>query len=381
VTPAPLPPLSLYVHVPWCVRKCPYCDFNSHALGGELPEDAYVERLQADLTVERDALRGRRVETVFFGGGTPSLLSAGAIGRILGTVDRQLGLAADAEITLEANPGTAEAGRFRGFRSAGVNRLSIGVQSFSDRALAALGRIHDADEAVRAVAMARAAGFEAINLDLMHGLPGQTPEEGLADLERGLALETDHLSWYQLTIEPNTAFHNRPPLLPVEDVLERIEDQGAERLRAAGLERYEVSAWARPGAECRHNLNYWRFGDYLGAGPGAHGKLSRWRDDGLEIVRTRRTRMPEDWLAGEGPPRRLTSQVDPEERITEFMLNVLRLTGGVASEDFPERTGLPLARIEPTLAALREEGLLEPDRIAATPLGQRFLDRLVARFL
>ncbi|HSG88363.1 MAG TPA: radical SAM family heme chaperone HemW [Pseudomonadales bacterium] len=377
-----LPPLSLYIHVPWCVRKCPYCDFNSHALRGELPEQAYADRVVADLTSELEDVAGRPIGTLFFGGGTPSLLSPATIGDILERLQARVAFAADAEITLEANPGTAEAGRFRGYRAAGVNRLSIGVQSFSDAALQRLGRIHDGDEAGRALHLARAAGFERINLDLMHGLPGQDPTAALADLEHALDLGVDHLSWYQLTIEPNTEFHSRPPLLPVEEALEDIEAAGIERLAGAGLERYEVSAWAREGEACRHNLNYWRFGDYLGLGPGAHGKLTRRGPEGLEIVRTQRTRAPGDWLgAGDGAPRRMVSAVAPAERRVEFMLNVLRLSAGVDEALFEARTGLPLAAISETLAALRAEGLMRAHDIALTPLGSRFLDRVVGRFL
>lgn len=376
-----LPPLSIYVHVPWCVRKCPYCDFNSHAARGPLPEAEWSARILQDLDTELADVGGRAVQTLFFGGGTPSLLAPATIGSVLDGIAARVTLAADAEITLEANPGTAEAERFRDLRTSGVNRLSIGVQSFSDAALARLGRIHDGSEATRAVELARAAGFERINLDLMHGLPGQTPEAALDDLERALALGADHLSWYQLTIEPNTEFHVRPPLLPVEEALEDIETRGAERLTAAGLHRYEVSAWSAPGQESRHNLNYWRFGDYLGLGPGAHGKLTRAAAGGVEILRTRRTRAPADWLAGPDAPRRLTTTVAPDARTVEFMLNVLRLRAGVESGLYPERTGLPLEGIAPTLAALRAEGLLEADRLALTELGRRFLDRVVARFL
>lgn len=381
MTAAALPPLALYVHVPWCVRKCPYCDFNSHAHGGPIPEARWVARVLEDLALAAADAAGRPVESVFFGGGTPSLLSPAAVGAVLEGIAARLPFADEAEITLEANPGTAEAERFAGYRAAGVNRLSLGIQSFSDRALAALGRIHDAGEARRAVALARGAGFERLNLDLMHGLPGQSVAEGLADLEAALALEPEHLSWYQLTIEPNTVFHARPPTLPVEEVLGDLEHAGFERLAAAGLERYEVSAWSRPGDACRHNLGYWTFGDYLGVGPGAHGKVSRPGAGGLEVVRTRRTRTPEDWFGRGEPPRVLREPVPATALPGEFLLNALRLVEGVPEELLEARTGVSLERIRQTLEGLRRDGLLRTDRLATTPLGLRFLDRVTGAFL
>ncbi len=380
-----LPPLAVYVHVPWCVRKCPYCDFNSHAQAGELPEAAWLARLADDLADDLDEtpeLAGRTVDSIFFGGGTPSLLSPATLGGALDLLHARLDVDRTAEITLEANPGTTEAARFRGFRSAGFNRLSIGVQSFSDRALAALGRIHDAADARRALAEAAAAGFGRINVDLMHGLPGQTHAEALADLEEGMQRGAGHLSWYQLTIEPNTEFFSRPPLLPLEDILGGIEDAGQAELETAGFARYEVSAWARPGEESRHNLNYWTFGDYLGLGPGAHGKISRTGSARpLAVLRSRRTRAPADWLAKRTGPRARRERIEATALPGEFMLNALRLTNGVDEDLFEARTGLPLERVGPVIAALREEGLLRPDRIATTPMGLRFLDRVVGRFL
>ena len=376
-----LPPLSLYVHVPWCVRKCPYCDFNSHTLAGELPEARWLARIEADLDAERDAAAGRPLASLFVGGGTPSLLSPATVAGLLEAVAARFTLAPDAEITLEANPGTAEAERFRGYRAAGVNRLSLGVQSFDDAALARLGRIHGGDEGRRAMDLAAAAGFERVNVDLMHGLPGQTPEAAEADVATALAAGVRHLSWYQLTIEPNTAFHARPPALPGEGILEAIEDRGRRRLADAGLAPYEVSAWAQPGEESRHNLGYWRFGDYLGVGPGAHGKIT---DGAGRILRTRRTRAPKDWFgpgAGAPPPARRATPVLPEALPGEFMMNALRLTDGVDEALFEARTGLPLATVAAPLARLRAEGLLAPDRLAATALGRRFLDRTVAAFL
>jgi oxygen-independent coproporphyrinogen-3 oxidase len=372
------PPLALYVHVPWCVRKCPYCDFNSHGLTGELPAAAWLARIEAELDAESSAV-DRPLVSVFVGGGTPSLLDAGTIAGLLDAISARFHLAGDAEITLEANPGTAEAERFAGYRAAGVNRLSLGVQSFDDAALARLGRIHGGAEARRAIDLAHGAGFERLNVDLMHGLPGQSVAAALEDLDRALAAGVRHLSWYQLTIEPNTAFHSRPPTLPVEDVLEDIEAEGAARLLDAGLARYEVSAWAEPGEESRHNLNYWSFGDYLGIGPGAHGTLTG--ADGT-ILRTRRTRGPKDWLeTGNGPPARNAAPVGVDALPGEFMMNALRLIDGVEPALFEARTGRGLGTIREPLRALRDEGLLREDRLATTPLGLRFLDRVVGTFL
>jgi len=384
-----LPPLAVYLHVPWCVQKCPYCDFNSHAQTGELPEALWLERigddLDEDLAHSSGSVSERPVSSIFFGGGTPSLLDPKTIGAVLELLDRRLTLTRDVEITLEANPGTVDASRFRGLRAAGVNRLSLGVQSFSDRALAALGRIHGGAEAAQAVTAARAAGFDRINLDLMHGLPGQTTREALDDIEQGMALAGDHLSWYQLTIEPNTAFHSRPPQLPEEDTLADIETEGALRLQAAGYVRYEVSAWAQAGQACRHNLNYWTFGDYLGLGPGAHGKLSEPPATAgsrvLGVTRTRRTRTPRDWLQQRITSRSIRTEVAPEVLPEEFMLNALRLIDGVDETLFEARTGLPLTTVGESLTALRQEGLLRPDKLATTDLGLRFLDRVVGRFL
>ncbi|HHI76505.1 MAG TPA: radical SAM family heme chaperone HemW, partial [Gammaproteobacteria bacterium] len=287
-------PLGLYIHIPWCVRKCPYCDFNSHRAPQALPEADYVDALLRDLAVQAERVAGRTLETVFIGGGTPSLFSGRAIGELLAGAARLLPLAPDAEITLEANPGTAEAGRFADYRAAGVNRLSIGVQSLDDASLRALGRIHDQTQALAAVDMARRAGFDNLNLDLMYGLPRQTPEAALADLEALIGLGPEHLSWYQLTLEPNTLFHHDPPPLPDDDALGEMMDAGLARLSAAGFVQYEISAHARPGRQARHNLNYWRFGDYLGIGAGAHAKLTG--ADGT-VRRYARPRHPRDYLA------------------------------------------------------------------------------------
>lgn len=375
--PLTLPPLSLYVHIPWCVRKCPYCDFNSHTAGAALPEAAYVAALRADLERELQWVQGRRLHSVFFGGGTPSLFSARAIGAVLDAAARHIGFTEAVEVTLEANPGTAEAARFRDYRAAGVNRLSIGVQSFAERSLAALGRIHGGADAIGAVAMARRAGFERLNLDLMHGLPGQTEAEAMADLERAIALDPGHISWYQLTIEPNTEFYRHRPVLPAEPVLDAIAEAGAALLGDKGYVQYEVSAHARAGQASRHNCNYWEFGDYLGIGAGAHGKLT---DPGAgRILRRGKIRQPRGYLAAADPCAQ-TSDIAAAELPLEFLMNALRLNAGVPTPYFSQRTGLALAMLERPWAELASRGLLEPlgDRMKATPLGHRFLDTVLA---
>jgi oxygen-independent coproporphyrinogen-3 oxidase len=372
------PPLALYVHIPWCVRKCPYCDFNSHQATGELPEAEYVRALLADLDSERDRADGRRFGSVFIGGGTPSLFSAQAIGAVLEAAERRVGLLPNAEITLEANPGTADADNFRGYRAAGVNRLSIGVQSFADAQLASLGRIHSGGEAVRAFELARAAGFENINLDLMHCLPDQTPAQAVADLQQAIALAPEHLSWYQLTIEPNTLFYRKPPRLPDEAVLDDIHTAGTTLLARAGYRQYEVSAYARDGRNGRHNVNYWEFGDYIGIGAGAHGKLT----DAGAIRRRRKVRHPREYLARDED--RCAEQVtlNAADLPLEFFLNVLRLNAGVPVHYFAERTGQPLAVIAQPWDDLVRQGLAAPliDRLATTPTGHRFLDSVLAAF-
>ncbi|GHE21244.1 radical SAM family heme chaperone HemW [Halomonas urumqiensis] len=381
-----LPPLALYLHVPWCVRKCPYCDFNSHGVGHrfELPEDAYLDALIADLDADLPLAHGRELVSVFIGGGTPSLMSVSFYARFLEALERRLSFARDIEITLEANPGTLERGRFAGYRAAGINRLSIGVQSFHDEQLSALGRIHSGDDALRAVAEARDAGFDNLNLDLMHGLPGQTAALALADIERALSLSPEHLSWYQLTLEPNTEFHAHPPRLPVEDVLWDIQDLGHERLEAHGLARYEISAYALPGLRSRHNLNYWRFGDYLGLGAGAHGKLSRGGGaDGHVIERRWKSRQPDAYLRRRRDPRGFVAgrnEVDEDELPLEFAMNALRLVGGVSLTTWSAYTGREPAVLTKRLAPARKKGLLVQDaeRVQASPQGLLFLNELLA---
>lgn len=378
--PAPLslPPLALYIHIPWCIRKCPYCDFNSHAAGDTLPEENYVDALLRDLAQDAGYAQGRPLQSIFFGGGTPSLFSAHSIDHILAGVERTIGFADDIEITLEANPGTFEQEKFRDFRAAGVNRLSIGIQSFDDRLLGALGRVHDGDEARRAIGMVQTAGFDNFNLDLMHGLPGQNLAMALADLDGALAFEPPHLSWYQLTIEPNTVFHRQPPALPQEDTLADIQEAGSERLRAAGLSQYEVSAFARPGRQSRHNRNYWEFGDYLGIGAGAHGKITL-SDEG-RILRTSKTRQPGDYLARRDHCLAGSREVAEDERALEFLMNGLRLVDGVPKTLFAARTGLDFADLTTRWQTLVAKGLLQAadDRLAATPTGLSFLDTVLS---
>ena len=375
-----LPPLSLYVHLPWCVHKCPYCDFNSHEQRGTLPEADYVSALLADLDAAAAGAQGREVSTIFIGGGTPSLFSAAAISRLLDGICRRVAVSAAAEVTLEANPGTVEADKFRGFREAGVNRLSLGVQSFQPRHLQALGRIHDDVEARRAVDLALE-NFDEVNLDLMYVLPGQTPEDAVADAAAAAASGASHLSFYHLTIEPNTVFFSRPPVLPDEDAAAAIEDAVHVRVAEAGLRRYEVSAWGRAGHECRHNLNYWRFGDYLGIGAGAHAKIT-WPD---RIVREARTRAPADYLrrvsGGDAVAER--REVTVRDATFEFMLNALRLPEGFPEKLFAERTGQPLSAAEPGLSRAIDRGLLTRERgeLRPTPLGLRFLNDLIELFL
>ena len=375
------PPLSLYVHLPWCVRKCPYCDFNSHQLLEPLPEAAYLEALGRDLDRELEDSAPRPVETVFFGGGTPSLFGAASIGSVLERLDRAGRLVPAAEVTLEANPGTVERGSFAGYRAAGVNRVSLGAQSFDAGALRRLGRIHGPDEILAAVEELRAAGLENFNLDLMYGLPGQDPDRALADLEAALACGPAHLSWYQLTIEPNTRFWHARPALPGEDAVAAMQEAGASRLAGAGFEQYEVSAWARPGRRCAHNLNYWSYGDYLGVGAGAHGKLSA---PGTGRVRRRcKPRRPAEYLEGRGLGIAGSTEVAPADLSFEFMLNALRLKEGFVPELYRRRTGLDPAGLEAILGAARARGLVEDagGRVRPSALGWRFLNDLQGMFL
>ena len=377
------PPLSLYVHLPWCVRKCPYCDFNSYATAGDPPRERYLRALIDDLAAESQRAGGRPLISVFLGGGTPSLFAPAEIETLIDAVAERFTLGAEAEITLEANPGTVECGDPEGYRKAGINRLSLGAQSFDDEALARLGRIHRAGDIARAVGAARSAGFDNVNLDLMFALPGQTVSTALADLGAAAALEPEHLSWYQLTLEPNTVFHARPPAdLPDEDAAADIQLRGQALLADLGYEQYEVSAYARGGRRSVHNLNYWRYGDYLAVGAGAHGKLTV----GGEVMRCARPANPRAYMeaieTGRFEPE-LQPRTD-EERLFEFMLNVSRLTAGFDEALFERHTGLPAAALRERLAAPLEKGLIEqpePGTWRVTALGAQFLNNLQAEFL
>ena len=375
-----LPPLSLYVHIPWCVRKCPYCDFNSHAAPDVLPEDAYVEALITDLESALPSIWGRKVSTMFIGGGTPSLFSAAAIDRLLAAVRARVQLSPDAEITLEANPGTFEREKFAGFYAAGINRLSLGIQSFDDRCLRALGRIHGTEEARRA-AEAALMIFGNVNFDLMFALPEQTPADAASDVAAALAFAPPHLSFYHLTLEPNTLFHRHPPPLPDDETAADIEDAMCAALDRAGYVHYETSAHAKPGYECRHNVNYWRFGDYLGIGAGAHSKLS-FAD---RIVRQLRFKQPKQYLerVARGDALQENMEITRRDLPFEFMLNALRLTDGVPAGLFAERTGMPLSIAARPIAEATRRGLLDPDPtvLRPTPLGRRFLNDLQSLFL
>lgn len=375
-----VPPLSLYVHFPWCVQKCPYCDFNSYALHGELNEDAYVARLVRDLAAQAPPLAARVVQSVFFGGGTPSLFSPAAIARVLAAARRELTLAPDAEVTLEANPGAIERGAFREYRGAGVTRVSLGAQSFDAARLTALGRIHSPADTRRAAAELHAAGLTNFNLDLMYALPGQELAAALDDVAQAVALCPAHLSHYQLTLEPGTPFAAHPPSLPDEDVAAQMLSACAGQLATHGYEQYEVSAYARPGRRCRHNLNYWNFGDYLGVGAGAHGKLTF--PERSEIVRTTQAREPRRYLAAADAD--LACRVVPARELPfEFMLNALRLCAGFAADDFSARTGLTQADIAAPLASALQRGLVlsTPEGYRPSALGLSFLNETLLLFM
>jgi putative oxygen-independent coproporphyrinogen III oxidase len=372
--------LGVYVHFPWCVSKCPYCDFNSHALRDALPEEPYLDALQADLAVQAPRFSGRAVTSVFLGGGTPSLFSPPLIARVLGLLHQYLTMAPDAEVTLEANPATVERGRFAGYRDAGVTRVSLGAQSFDPVALSALGRIHVPADVARAAEELHAAGLSNFNLDLMYGLPAQDVAGALADVTAALALEPAHLSHYQLTLEPGTRFAAQPPVLPDEEACWQMQVECQGLLAARGFAQYEVSAYAREGRQCRHNLNYWSFGDYVGIGAGAHGKLTRVSPTG--ILRSTHLREPRRYTANasQGPQWR---EVPPADVPFEFMLNALRLNEGFTAALFESRTGQPFATVQPTLVSLVARGLIRRSGEAwsATALGQRFLNDLVGAFL
>jgi putative oxygen-independent coproporphyrinogen III oxidase len=385
---APDPSLALYVHMPWCVRKCPYCDFNSHQLKSATPDESYIDALIRDFELELPRLAGRRIDTVFFGGGTPSLFQPEEFSRLLAALRQRMAFADDVEITLEANPGTIERGRFAGYRDAGINRVSLGAQTFSPRALELLGRIHSADDTHRAVAELRAAKLDNFNLDLMYALPQQTPEEAAEDVRIACALGPAHISYYQLTLEPGTVFHSRPPALPDEDAAWKIQSAGQQMLADAGYLQYEVSAYAREGRCCRHNINYWLFGDYVGIGAGAHGKLSI--ELPQRILRTVKPKQPREY---QDQVRRASQEsatavgdsalIAVADLPFEFMLNALRLNEGFSADDYRHQTGLELASVAERLAKAEERGLLarRPSGWLATELGRRFLNDLQASFL
>ncbi|MEO5573737.1 MAG: radical SAM family heme chaperone HemW [Gammaproteobacteria bacterium] len=378
-----LPPLSLYIHLPWCARKCPYCDFNSHEKKDALPEREYVQALIHDLEQDLPRVWGRRVTSIFIGGGTPSLFSPDAIDRLLCGIRARLTVNPDAEITLEANPGSSEMQKFHEFRGAGINRLSIGVQSFNDDLLSSVGRIHGRREAIVAAEAAHAAGFDNFNLDLMFGLPGQRISQAIADVNTAIALEPTHISLYQLTIEPNTLFHHQPPVLPTDDESWQMQEQCQEMLADGGFSQYEVSAYAKAGRQCRHNLNYWQFGDYLGIGAGGHGKITDGSQQG--ITRIWKQKQPQTYLDSAGSPACIGEEtaLSPDDAAFEFMLNALRLSEGFATPLFTERTGLPLSHIEKPLNQAEQRGLIECDaqEIRPTELGKLYLNNLTEFFL
>jgi putative oxygen-independent coproporphyrinogen III oxidase len=377
-----LPPLSLYVHLPWCVRKCPYCDFNSHVLSGALPEQAYIDALLSDLAQELAQVKGRKLYSIFLGGGTPSLFSPASLERLLLGIRALIPWHEGIEITLEANPGTVESGKFREFSALGINRLSLGIQSFQDAKLKALGRIHTAREAMAAIETAQAS-FANLNLDLMFGLPGQTLSDALADIDCALAFAPTHLSHYQLTLEPGTRFAKHPPPLPPDDDLLAMGEICQEKLTAAGFSRYEISAYAKKGYQCRHNLNYWRFGDYLGIGAGAHSKFTD--PQAGKIYRSWKIRHPWHYMHKANTGARLGGQIQVEDKdkLLEFLMNTLRLQEGFSPIQFEHRTGLPFTLLEPAVNELLQAGWLRLrlNRIACTPLGWNFLDTLLERFV
>ena len=375
-----LPPLSLYAHFPWCVQKCPYCDFNSHTLREELPEQRYIDALLRDLDAQLPDIEARPLTSIFMGGGTPSLFSPAAIGRMLEHVRTQMGFTARAEVTLEANPGTIERGKFAEYRAAGVTRVSLGAQSFDERQLKLLGRIHSADETRRAAEELHAAGISNFNLDLMYALPGQTADEAQADLRSALALNPAHLSQYHLTIEPGTQFAAAPPVQPADEIVDDMLERCLRLLEDAGFEQYEVSGYSRTGAQCAHNLNYWNFGDYLGIGAGAHGKLSF--AEGGFAVRTQQTREPRRYLAAD-PGALVRKQISQTELPFEFAMNGFRLVRGFEDETFESRTGMSIAVLERALAPLVARGLVErgEKHWSATPKGFRFLNDILVELL
>jgi oxygen-independent coproporphyrinogen-3 oxidase len=378
-----LPPLSLYVHLPWCVSKCPYCDFNSHAVKGDIPADEYAQSLLLDLQQDLPLVWGRAVHSIFFGGGTPSLFNAEQIQVLMNGFRSLLRLSPDAEVTLEANPGTIEHDSFLAYRDAGINRVSLGVQSFSNESLARIGRIHRREEAERAIRSIQRSGIENFNIDLMHALPGQSLTDAIEDVRDAIGFNPTHLSHYQLTLEPNTAFYANPPRLPEEDAAWRMQEACGELLRQAGYEQYEISAWAKPGSQCRHNLNYWRYGDFLGIGAGAHGKITVPSEN--NVRRRIRHRHPNAWMqqVGKGNGLAEDRSLQSSERVFEFFLNQLRLIDGVRKDQFELRTGVAWDEVSGPVSQAIEKGLLKDENglLAPTDLGWRFSNEIQALFL
>lgn len=375
-----LPDLSLYIHFPWCVRKCPYCDFNSHE-ARQIPETEYIEALLKDLDQDQPYWQGRTLQSIFMGGGTPSLFSAAAISKLLNEIQQRLDFAPHIEITLEANPGTFEQEKFYGYRQAGVNRLSLGIQSFNDKHLKALGRIHSSHEASHAIESLHTAGFNNFNIDLMHGLPNQSLQQALVDLKTAIALKPTHLSWYQLTIEPNTLFYSKPPQLPEDDILWEIQEQGQQLIAASSFQQYEISAYSKQDYICRHNLNYWQFGDYLALGAGAHGKITDINNQ--RIIRYQKTRSPKDYLNPDKPFTASTKEVPRQDLPFEFFMNGFRLNNGVKKENFTAYTGLPASTIEGTIAKGIADNLIAETNTtwAPTSKGRLYLNDLLQLFL
>ncbi len=372
LTPLSLPPLSLYIHVPWCVKKCPYCDFNSHAQSSKgIPEKEYVDALLEDFRQELPKVQGRKLSTIFVGGGTPSLLSPEAYQALFSALAEHVTFADDIEITLEANPGTYEHGRFKGYFEAGVNRLSLGVQSFQNEKLKALGRIHSAEEAIAAIKALKSDGIDNFNIDLMHGLPGQSNDDALYDLQTAISLQPAHISWYQLTIEPNTVFYSKTPVLPEDETLWAIQEAGQKLLGGNGYQQYEISAYSQSGRRAKHNLNYWQFGDYIGIGAGAHGKWTCLKSG--RICRNWKTRMPQDYLSADKSFQAGQRTLNKDELPLEFMMNALRLHDGVPAELYGQRTGLPFSTVQQSLLKANEKGLMEAgQRFVPTEKGRLF---------
>ncbi|WP_018690983.1 radical SAM family heme chaperone HemW [Algicola sagamiensis] len=376
-----LPPLSLYIHIPWCVQKCPYCDFNSHAQKGVIPEQEYIAHLLHDLEQDLKYVQGRTLETIFIGGGTPSLFSAEGMAQLLNEIQSRVPFAPNIEITMEANPGTAEAKRFQQYYDAGLSRLSMGIQSLQSEKLIQLGRIHGPEEALNAIQFAKDGGFQTFNVDLMHGLPNQSMEDALYDLKTAIDTSPPHLSWYQLTIEPNTLFYSKPPTLPEDELLWDIQEQGHQLLLSAGFEQYEISGYAKPGHQCQHNLNYWRFGDYLGIGCGAHGKIS-FPNEGT-ILRTVKVKHPKGYMDLAKPYLYQSQNIETENRPFEFFMNRFRLVEPCPKDSFSTMTGLPLSMIETPIKKALAKGLLKEnqDSWQVTPTGSRYLNELLTLFI